>query len=198
MRTCCRFAAAGMMALCLFAFLPRRSLASARSLLRYGSSCWSCCLVVPSVPCRHRSSFALVSFDLVKAFQSMRFSIQSSIGCVRRCHVIQFHRVRHLSACPSRHLPRRSVPRLRADGAMLGSASRSPRRLAARFPFPRHAILPDGRGGDGVVLSLACLFASSDLWRCPRAGVRFLSLGRVRCHDACGELTGTARVPMIG
>lgn len=41
---------------------------------------------------------------------------------------------------------------------MPGSASRSPRRLAARFPFPRPAPLPAGRGGDGVVLPLACLF----------------------------------------
>lgn len=106
---------------------------------------------------------------------------------------------------PFRHLPRLPVHCLRADDAMSGSASRLSCRLAARSPFPRFpfpvsrsAILPAKRGGDGVVLSLACLFASSDLWRCPRAGVRFLSLGRVRCHDACGELTGTARVPMIG
>lgn len=43
---------------------------------------------------------------------------------------------------------------------MLCPASRLPRRLAARprFPFPRHAILPDGRGGDDVMLPLACLF----------------------------------------
>lgn len=83
---------------------------------------------------------------------------------------------------------------------MPGSAFRLPRRSAARprFPFPRPAILPDGRGGDGVMLPLACLFASSDLWRCPRAGVRFLSLGRVRCRGVCGELDETARVPTIG
>lgn len=44
---------------------------------------------------------------------------------------------------------------------------------------------------------LACS-ASSGLWRCSRAGVRFLFLGRVRCRDVCGELTGTARMPIIG
>lgn len=40
---------------------------------------------------------------------------------------------------------------------MPGSASRSPHRLAARFSFPRPAILPAGRGGDGVVLPFDCL-----------------------------------------
>ena len=48
------------------------------------------------------------------------------------------------------------------------------------------------------MLSLACLFVSSGLLRCARAGVRFLFLGRVRCCGACGELDETARVPMIG
>lgn len=99
---------------------------------------------------------------------------------------------------PFRHLPRRSVPRLRADAAMLGSASRLPHRLAVRSPFPRPAILSDGRGTDGVVLPLACLFISSGLLRCLRAGVRFSILCRVRCRDVCGELDETARVPMIG
>ena len=42
-----------------------------------------------------------------------------------------------------------------------------------RSPLPRPAILPDGRGADGVVLPLACLFILSGLWRCLRAGVRF-------------------------
>lgn len=51
---------------------------------------------------------------------------------------------------PFRHLPRLPVHCLRADNAMPGSASRSPRRLAARFPFPRPAPLPAGRGGRGV------------------------------------------------
>lgn len=48
------------------------------------------------------------------------------------------------------------------------------------------------------MLSLACLFVSSGSLRRSRAGVRFLSLGRVRCRGVCGELDKTARVSMIG
>lgn len=102
-----------------------------------------------SVPYCHRSSLVSASFDFIKAFQSVRFSIQSSIGCVRRCHAIQSHRVRPLSAHPCRHLPCRPVPLLLAGDVMLRSASRLPRRLAARpvsrLPVP-FLCSPDGEG----------------------------------------------------
>lgn len=111
-----------------------------------------------SVPYCHRSSLVSASFDFIKAFQSVRFSIQSSIGCVRRCHAIQSHRVRPLSAYPFRHLPRRPVSRLRTDGAMPGSASRFPCRLAARlrFPFPPFR-LSARRAGRGVVCAVSLI-----------------------------------------
>ena len=68
-----------------------------------------------------------------------------------------------------------------------------------RFPFPvPPSCPPDGEGMAWCCRLLACLLVSSGLLRCARAGVRFLFLCRVRCRDVCGELTGTARVPMIG
>lgn len=96
--------------------------------------------------CGHRSSCVIASFDFVKAFQSVRFSIPSSIGCVRRCHVPT---ARSLSAYPFRYLSHPPVPRLRTDGAIPGSAFRLPCRLAARLDF-RFLVpplcLPDGEG----------------------------------------------------
>ena len=80
-------------------------------------------------------------------------------------------------------------------------ASRLPRRLAARpasrFPVPP-SCPPDGEGMAWCCRLLACLFVSSGLLRCARASVRFLFLCRVRCRDVCGELTRTARMPIIG
>lgn len=93
----------------------------------------SACLL----PCRAALSLPLVRYS---------WSVRPAWAC---CLTIP--------SVPFRHLPRLPVPRLRADRAVLGSASRLPCRLAARFPFPRLASLPDGRGADGVVLSLACL-----------------------------------------
>ena len=55
--------------------VPCRSLAPARSLLPPSSSCGACCLAVSSVSCRRRLSCVPASFDVVKTFQSMRFSI---------------------------------------------------------------------------------------------------------------------------
>lgn len=104
-----------------FACLSSYRAALSLPLVRYCRSvrhAGTCCLAILPVPCRHLSSCAPASFDVFKAFQSLRGSIQSSIDCVRRCHAIQSHRVHPLSACLFRHLPRRPVPRLRADDVM--------------------------------------------------------------------------------
>lgn len=102
--------------------------------------------VIGSVPLS--CSCVSASFDVVKAFQSMRLFIQSSIGFVRRCHVIQSHRVRPLSLC----LPVPSSPSSACSllaGECGDAASRLPCRLAAR-PVSRSPVPPscppDGEG----------------------------------------------------
>lgn len=136
------------------ACLLSRRAALSLPLVRYSGTvrpAGPCCLAIPSsVLFRHRARASPPRSMWFKAFQSMRFSIPSSIGCVWRCHVIQSHRVHPLSACPFRHLPRRSAPRLRADSAIPWFCV--PLVLSVGgplcFPFPRSAPLPDGRGGE--------------------------------------------------
>lgn len=130
---CCRFAAAGIAAICLLASFPYRSLALARSLL-------------PSAP---PSSSSVCS--------SLAGGCGDAVSCV----------------------------------PLASSISGPP---PFPVPPPRHPARRTGRGWRGI----ACLLFSSGLLRCPRAGVRFIFLGRVRCRNACGELDETARVPMIG
>lgn len=113
----------------------------------------SACLL----PCRAALSLTLVRYSgavrpagSVAWLSSHRFC--SVIALVRprlARFVQQSHRVRPLPACPFRHLPRLPAPHLLEDVALLCSAFRSPYRLAIcpRFPFPRSAPLPAGRGG---------------------------------------------------
>lgn len=172
----------------MFAFLPRRSLASARSLLRYGSSCVVCCLVVPSVLCRHHAREFPLHLIRLKRFNRCGFypiihRLRAAMSCA-----IQSHRVHHLSllARPVIFL----VCLFLACGRMMRCRVLRPACLVGWRPAPlpvspsRHPARRTGRGWRGV----ACLLFSSGLLRCSRAGVRFLFLGRVRCRDACGEL----------
>lgn len=161
----------------------------------------ACCLVIPSVLCRHHAREFPLHLIRLKRFNRCGFyPIIHRLRVAMSCYSIP-------SGSSSLSLLTRSVIFLvclfLACGRMMRCRVLRPARLVDRrfATFPASPIspsCPDGRGADGVMLSLACLFASSDLWRCPRAGVRFLSLGRVRCHDVCGELTGTARMSIIG
>lgn len=94
------------------------------------------CTVVVSVP--SSCSCVPASFDLFKAFQLVRFSIPSSIGCVRRCHAIQSTPpCLVLSVCLFRHFSHLPVHRLRTDGAMpAGFCVSLPLSVSGLPPFP--------------------------------------------------------------
>lgn len=138
---CCRFADAGVVAVCLLASLPCRSLAIARSLLRFGSSCWACCLTVPSsFLCRHRVRASPPRSIYLKRFNWCGFlSHHPSVACV---DVMPFNPPPPVSfsllVCSVIFLICLFIACERMARCRPGSAFRSPYRLAVcpRFPFP--------------------------------------------------------------
>lgn len=104
----------------------------------------ACCLVVPSVLCRHHAREFPLHLIRLKRFNRCGFyPIIHRLRVAMSCYSIPSGSS-SLSAYPFRYLPRLPVPRLRADDAMPGPASRSSRRSAVRHVsrFPRLAILP--------------------------------------------------------
>lgn len=111
----------------------------------WGFACGARCLTILSVLFRHRFVVRPASFNVFKAFQSVRFSIQSSIGCVRRYHVI--HPIGFALSLFTRSAIFLVVLFL-AYGRMArcrGSAFRFPCRLAARPPFSVSPFRPSAR-----------------------------------------------------